>query len=239
MPLLYDELASWFHLLTAPEEYGEEAARYGDAILAAAPGARTLLELGSGGGNVASHLKRRLACTLTDVSPAMLAVSRTINPECEHLAGDMRTLRLRRTFDAVLAHDAVMYLVTETDLRSAVETARVHLRPGGVAVFVPDCVRETFHPLTACGGRDGADGRALRYVEWRFDPDPDDGTFVTDLGYLLREGGETRAIHDRHVQGIFPRATWLAALEGAGLRVERAVPGDGEDEGELFVATAR
>src|SRR5205814_335517 len=81
--LLYDELAPWFHLLTAPEDYVDEAAAYRDAILgAASPRPVTLLELGSGGGNNASHLKRDFTCTLTDLSPAMLAVSRTINPGC-------------------------------------------------------------------------------------------------------------------------------------------------------------
>jgi SAM-dependent methyltransferase len=235
MPLLYEELASWFHLVTAPEEYREEAARYGDAILEAAPGARTLLELGSGGGNVASHLKRRFACTLSDVSAAMLRVSRGINPECEHAEGDMRTLRLGRTFDAVLVHDAVMYLTSEAELRRAIDTACAHLRPGGAALFVPDCVRETFRPRTSWGGHDGGGGRALRYLEWSWDPDPGDTTFVTDFAFLLREGGEIRAVSDRHVEGIFPRVAWLAAFRDAGLRLVSATPGDGEDEGELFV----
>ena len=35
--------------------------------------------------------------TLVDLSEEMLAVSRELNPECEHLQGDMRTLRLGRT----------------------------------------------------------------------------------------------------------------------------------------------
>ena len=76
----------------------------------------------------------------------MLELSRGLNPGCEHLLGDMRTLRLGRTFDAVLIHDAVMYMTSEADLRAALETAFVHLRPGGAAVVAPDCVRETFRP---------------------------------------------------------------------------------------------
>src|SRR3972149_1508073 len=60
----------------------------------------TVLELGSGGGNNASHMKAHFKLTLVDRSPAMLAVSRALNPECEHLEGDMRTLRLGRGFDA-------------------------------------------------------------------------------------------------------------------------------------------
>jgi hypothetical protein len=56
----------------------------------------------------------------------------------------MRTLRLGRVEDAVFAHDAGDYLTSEVDLRQAIETASVHCRPGGVAVFVPDHVWESF-----------------------------------------------------------------------------------------------
>ncbi len=67
---LYAELADWFHLLTHPSDYEEEANHIVRVVDAAFVGeARTLLELGSGGGNNASHLKARFTCTLTDVSP--------------------------------------------------------------------------------------------------------------------------------------------------------------------------
>src|SRR4029077_11088025 len=58
LPLLYTEYADWFHLLTAPADYAEDARLYLD-LLADANGSppRTVLELGSGGGNNASHYK--------------------------------------------------------------------------------------------------------------------------------------------------------------------------------------
>ncbi len=236
-PRLYGELAGWFHLLTAPEEYAEEAATYRDAMLRTAAGpVRTLLELGSGGGNNAFHLKRDLACTLTDLSPEMLELSRGINPECEHVVGDMRTLRLGRTFDAVLVHDAIMYMTEEEDLRCAIESALCHCRPGGTAVFAPDYVRETFRPGTETGGHDG-DGRALRYLEWTWDPDPDDTTYTVDYALLLREGRETHGVYDRHVEGLFSRATWLELIGGAGFRAHStAWPHAPSATGEIFVA---
>lgn len=215
---MYGDLADWFHLLTAPADYADEAATflalYNEEV--AGP-LETLLELGAGGGNTASHLKRSLALTLTDLSEDMLRQSRAINPECEHVAGDMRTLRLGRRFDAVLVHDAVMYLTSVEDLRAAMDTAFVHLRPGGVAVFAPDAVRETWNPATDHGGHDGDDGRALRYLEWTYDPDPSDATIVTDFAILIREAdGTARVVQDRHVEGLFPRATWFTLLREAG-----------------------
>jgi hypothetical protein len=105
-PRLYTDLAGWFHLLTHPGEYAEEAAAHRDGLVGASDTRpRTLLELGSGGGNDAFHLKRDFECTLSDLSPAMLEVSRGIDPECAHVAGDLRTLRPGREFDALFVHD--------------------------------------------------------------------------------------------------------------------------------------
>src|SRR5438874_2977152 len=133
LPKLYGELASWFHLLSSPPDYAEEAefAR-GLLVDASATPPVTVLELGSGGGNNASHLKAHFKMTLVDLSQGMLELSRKLNPECEHIEGDMKTLRLGRTFDAVFIHDAIMYMTSEHDLRLALETASVHCKPGGV-----------------------------------------------------------------------------------------------------------
>ncbi len=57
---LYSEDANWFHLLTHPDDYAIEAADYTRLIKDACPDATTLLELGSGGGNNASHIRVEL-----------------------------------------------------------------------------------------------------------------------------------------------------------------------------------
>ncbi len=217
IPKLYDDLASWWPLLSSPAEYAEEAAFFHELLRgSSAHPPRTLLELGSGGGNTASHLKAHLQITLVDRAPAMLDVSRALNPECEHVAGDMRSLRLGREFDAVLVHDAIMYMTSERDLRQAMQTCQVHCRPGGVAVLAPDWLRETFQPTTSHGGQDGPE-RSLRYLEWAHDPDPSDTTFLLDFACLLREGDLlVRVEWDRHVCGLFGREDWLRLLREVG-----------------------
>lgn len=216
---LYGGLAAWWPLMSAPEDYEEEGAFYADRLIEASDRPpRTLLELGSGGGNNASHMKARFPeVVLTDLSAGMLEVSRRLNPECEHVQGDMRTVRLGRQFDCVFVHDAVCYMATEADLRRAMETAWVHCRPGGVALFAPDHVAETFRPSTDHGGHDGPDGRGLRYLEWSWDPDPADTICVTAYAYLLRDAdGSVRVEHDRFVEGLFPRGVWLSLLRDTG-----------------------
>jgi trans-aconitate methyltransferase len=220
LPKLYGELASWFHLLSSPPDYAEEAEFARKLIVeASSRPPRTLLELGSGGGNNASHLKAHFKMTLTDLSPGMLALSSALNPECEHVRGDMKTLRLDRSFDAVFIHDAIMYMTTEDALQAVVDTAAIHCRLGGVLLVMPDVLKETFVSLTTHGGHDSAtnDGRSIRYIEWTFDPDPSDTTYTVDFAYLLREGAQpVRVIHDTHLFGIFPRQTWLQIFRSAG-----------------------
>jgi len=216
---LYQDLAAWWPLISPPEEYAEEAAFARRLLRRADRPVREVLELGSGGGHCASHLTREFTMTLADLSPGMLAVSRRLNPGCEHVEADMRTVRLGRDFDAVFVHDAVDYMITEDDLRLVVETAFAHCRPGGVAVFVPDNITENFEPGTSYGGIDGADGRGARYLDWSYDPDPGDTWTLTQYAFLLREpGGEVRVVHETHRLGLFGRGTWLRLLREAGFQ---------------------
>jgi len=219
-PLLYGDLTPWYRLLDPVADHAAEAAAYVAALeRGGAPPGGSLLELGAGAGGNAFFMKRYFRGTLTDISPEMLALSRALNPECEHLPGDMRTLRLQRGFDAVMVHDAVAYMTTRADLAAAVATAFAHTRPGGAAVFAPDYVRETFHEKSELhAGDDGS--RSLRCLDWTWDPDPADDTYIAEYAFLLRDGVEMKAVHDRHVEGLFARATWMEILSGAGYRVE-------------------
>jgi SAM-dependent methyltransferase len=238
MARFYDELSAWWPLFSPAAHYDEEAA---DLLKRLAPlpaaGTATMLELGSGGGSLAFHLKSQFRLTLTDLSESMLAQNRALNPEAEFVAGDMRTLRLHREFDYVLVHDAVCYMTSLADLLAAIQTASMHCTPGGTVVFLPDYVKETFEPGTSNGGEDAPDGRGFRYLEWRWDPDPDDDTYVVDYAFLMRErSGAVAVEHDRHVEGLFPRAAWLAAFDAAGLPAASQLDDWGRD---VFVAKKR
>jgi SAM-dependent methyltransferase len=235
---IYSDLARWWPLFSPPSHYVEEAADLLPLIVASgdAP-ARTMLELGSGGGSLAYHFKSRLALTLTDVSPAMLEQNRAVNPECEHITGDMRTLELGRLFDRVLVHDAISYATTPADVRATIATAARHCRPGGGAVFVPDHVRETFVPETHSGGEDGSDGRGLRYLQWMYDADPADDIYEMEFAFILREAdGSVHVESERHRSGCFPRESWLRWMEEAGFDARQHTDMWGRD---VFIGAKR
>jgi len=224
LPRLYREFAQWWPVLSSPDEYSEEAAIYHQAILSACVSEpKTLLELGSGGGNNASHLKKHFKMTLVDLAPNMLEVSRNLNPQCEHIQGDMRTVRLGRQFDVVFIHDAIMYMKSEEDLRQAIATAYYHSKPGGVALFTPDWTKETFQPGASHGGHDSED-RSMRYLEWNYDPDPTDNQYVSHMVYLLRKSkDDVQCIYDRHDLGLFGFDDWMRIIGETGFNA-RSVP---------------
>ena len=84
-------------------------------------------------------------------------------------------------------------------------------------MLVPDDVAESFEQRTDHGGSDAADGRAARYLEWSWDPDPADTWTITNYTFVLREAnGSVETAHETHRLGLFPRDTWLRLLTDAG-----------------------
>lgn len=231
--ILYHELNSWWQLFSPPADYEAEAKNYKKIFLAySSSPPTTVLELGSGGGNNASFLKHDFQMTLVDISLDMLEISRQLNPECEHIQGDMRTLRLDQVFDIIFIHDAIMYITTKEDLLKVMKTAFAHCRPGGIALLTPDYVKETFKPSTDHGGING-NGKGIRYLEWTFDPEPDDTSYIVEFAMLLHESEKTTQIkYDRHILGLFKRDEWLQSLEEVGFESRNITDLDGHD---LFI----
>jgi SAM-dependent methyltransferase len=218
---LYHDLAGLMRLITPPKDYAAEAAHW-RAVLREklGPGRHPLLELGVGGGHNLSHLAGDFAATAVDLSPAMLAQCRQLNPGVELIAGDMRTLRLGRTFAAVLIHDAIGHMLTETDLLAAFRTAAAHLLPGGIFITAADRYSEDFHsPETDT--RTHSDGQqTVTCFEYTHAPDPAGTRLEVLLTCLIRTETGVRIEHDRLELGLFPRATWLRRLDEAGFAVE-------------------
>ena len=162
-----------------------------------APGRRRILDLGTGGGHHLHQLTAEFDATAVDLPEAMLSHSRRLNPGVVHHIGDMRTVRLGDTFDAVLVHDAISYMTTEADLLAVFATARAHLRPGGVLIVAPDDYTETFNPPRVEYQTNRNADTGLTYVEYSTNLDPNDTT------------------------GLFPIAAWQRLLEEADFGVDR------------------
>jgi SAM-dependent methyltransferase len=222
------------------EESAADAAVIEQEFATVAPPVRSVLDLGSGGGHVSRHLHRDRSVTLVDISPDMLAVSRRLNPDCRHVLGDMRTIRLGRLFDAVLVHDAVDYVTSQEDLALLIGTAAAHCRPGGIAAFAPDHTAETFRPGTGAGGGHDGNGRQASFTERTTDPDPADDWILAEYEFTLRDtDGTVTVVPETHRLGSFHRSTWVRLLAAAGFTVTvRSLSAPGRSPRVLFVGHA-
>ncbi|MEM6459277.1 MAG: class I SAM-dependent methyltransferase [Planctomycetota bacterium] len=240
-PRLYHDLAWLWPHLSPPEHYTAEAAML-DRLIAGhlGPTPQRVLELGAGGGHTLAHLDARGGrggrhhAVAVDLSDPMLAHCRRLIPGIETHAADMRDVRLDRTFDAVLIHDAIDYLLTPADVAAALATAHAHLRPGGLAFVAPTYTRETFIDGDVADDGTTTDSEELTYFTYVHDPDPADDTFEMILLYLIRPRPEphtpapsrrgVRVIEDRHTCGLFSHGRWLKMMQQAGLKPEPPVP---------------
>jgi len=137
--MAFRHYARYYNLLYADKDYAAEAGFVHGLLQKYAPGARSILELGCGTGGHAIELAAQgYELHGVDLSAQMLAMAQ------EKLAAapqgrlsfeqaDIRTLRLKRKFDTVVALFHVLsYQTTADDLAATFATARAHLNPGGV-----------------------------------------------------------------------------------------------------------
>ena len=219
---LYADLAHLWPLMSPPEDYADEAVCWARELRKRLGSGRArILDLGTGGGHLLHHIASGFDATAVDLSAAMLAHSRRLNPEVTHRVGDMRTIRLGETFDAVLIHDAIDYMTTEDDLLAAFATARAHLRRGGLLLTAPDDYVETFVPPRVWYETRRANGAELTFVEYSTDTDPDDTQAETVYVFFFEQDGALRVEVDRHATGLFPISTWERLLIKSGFEPER------------------
>jgi len=96
-----------------------------------------LLDLGCGTGKSFLPLLRRgYSVTACDLSPSMLAIARRKAPSAVLHEADLRDLPALGEFDLVTAlDDPLNYMLTESDLESALHGIARNLAPDGVAIF--------------------------------------------------------------------------------------------------------
>ena len=192
--------------------------------------AATLLDIGCGGGKNVLNLKREFQVTGLDLSPAMLAQAKELNPSCTFVEGDMRTCRLDRMFDAILMDDAISHMNCRADFEAAFRTAHAHLNPGGVLIATPDVTIETFQQNKTTTTPATRDGLEVVFVENLYDPDPTDEQYETTILYLIRDHGRLRIETDSCTLGIFSLDTWRQVLRDTGFELHEGRYSPGDDE---------
>ena len=226
---MYSDLAWLWPVVSPPEDYAEEVEQ---AVRLIEEHRRipvhTLLDLGCGGGHNDRWFKQHFRVTGVDLSPAMLDLARQLNPECTYHEGDMRSVRLGVTFDAVVIADSIDYMLNEADLLQAFTTAYTHLHPGGILITYAEEYRERFDQNATTSDTNARGNLEVTLIENTYDPDDRDTTYEYTLIYLVRHTGELQVELDHHILGLFSLSTWEALLREAGFEILQE---DTDDQG--------
>ena len=196
MNRMYEDFAHLWPLISHHSDYEEEAVHWRSALTdELGQGRLRILELGVGGGNNLHHIlypecdgriSADAACNgehmlhdhpahdavVVDPSHKMLANCKLLNPTVTQYIGDMRSVRLNDTFDAMLIHDAVCYLTSEDDINATLATARAHLRQDGVLIMAPDWYTETYPGTKLDAGIRRDVTPEFASIEYDHDPGP-------------------------------------------------------------------
>jgi SAM-dependent methyltransferase len=182
-----------------------------------------LLDLGCGTGSHAVPLSvRGYEVVGVDRAPDMLEVARARgDARIQFELGDVTSVRLGETFDAVLMMFAVLgYQVPNADLAAALETARAHLEPGGLFVFDvwygPAVLAQ--RPSERVKVIDQRDGQVIRVASGELDVRQNACT-VRYRVWSIVDGVVTAEIREEHSMRYFFEPELAALLATAGFEM--------------------
>jgi SAM-dependent methyltransferase len=100
------------------------------------PGAKSVLELGSGTGSVLVGLADSFEVSGIEQSPNMLRLSQLKLPNSALLLGDMATFELKKSFDVIICvFDSINHLSDFSAWQEMFGRVKEHLNPGGIFIF--------------------------------------------------------------------------------------------------------
>jgi SAM-dependent methyltransferase len=226
------DYADAYDLLYADKDYEAECDLLEDVFRGAGRPVRSVLDLGCGTGAHAVRLAARgYEVVGVDLSEGMLDGARKRaesagSVELDLIQGDIRTVRLDRTFDAVICMFAVLgYQTSDADVAGALATVRMHLAPGGPFVF-----DVWYGPAVEATGPSArvkviatVDGEVERQASASLNADAP----LCTVSYRLtrRRPGEPDVVADEtHRMRYFFRDEVERLLDAAGLRVTGIAP---------------
>jgi SAM-dependent methyltransferase len=216
---LYNELAWTWEVLVSEEEYPVETNFVRRMIQKhKRTSGNGILDVGCGAGHHDLFLKGDYQVVGVDGSEKMLELARKRNPELAYHLGDVRTFKLDRQFDVVMAMDMIQYNLTYSDLEKALRSLSDHLKPGGLLLFYLENIRDRFEQNKTRFKKHRKGNVEIVLVENDYDPDPEDTEFECHLVFLIREDGKFRVEVDKHRMGLFELRKILEILNDLNLK---------------------
>lgn len=230
---VFGSYSRYYNLLYQDKDYAGEAAYVNSLIRKHLPGAASILDLGCGTGRHCFRLAEGgYEVTGVDMSQEMLAVASSQisanNPQAplpDFYQGDIRSIRLNRSFDVVISLFHVMSYQTENqDLAATFDTVRAHLKPGGIFIF--DCwygpAVLTDRPVVRVKRLEDAEISLIRIVEPVMHPNGN----IVELNYhvMARENksGEVEEVRETHRMRYLFRPEVEYLVKNSGMSVIEA-----------------
>ena len=142
-----EKYASYYNIIYQNKDYAGEVDYILSLLNKYQPNLESILELGCGTGKHALILSEKgYQIDGVDLSNEMISIANgqlqilphNIVSKVHFKQGDLRTVRMAKKYDAIVSLFHVMsYQTSNEDLSAAFETAKVHLKPGGIFLF--DC----------------------------------------------------------------------------------------------------
>jgi SAM-dependent methyltransferase len=221
---MYSDLAWTWSIISPKEDYIPEASEISKTIESHTRiKIQTLLHLGCGGGHLDYSFKKYYKVTGVDISKGMLSLAKKLNPEIEYIIGDMRTVRLNKTFDAVVIADSIDYMLTEKDLSVVFKNVFKHLKPGGVFYTYAEETKEHFKQNSIHTTFHKQGNIEINLIENYYDPDPTDTIYDAVFIYLIRKNGRLKIEKDFHQLGIFKQKMWTQLLKKVGFKAKQTI----------------
>lgn len=236
MPV-FGSYARYYDLLYQGKDYSGETGFIMSLIDRHMPETKTILDLGCGTGRHAQLLAGNgFRVTGVDQSTEMLSIAgQRAHDNLEFVHGDIRDIRLGRTYDLVIALFHVLcYQTGNTDLSAAFATAKAHLKPGGIFIF--DCwygpAVLTDRPTRRSKILEDETTLITRIAEPVMHPNDN----CVDVHYLInaldKESGRTTELRETHRMRYLFRPEIQLFLEAQGMNVrEFAAWMTGEEAG--------
>ena len=216
--LSYNALAWTESIISSPKKYREESELFCKTIInSSKTKPKTLLHLGCGAGIYDYTFKKHFKVTGIDISKKMLKLARQINPGIKYIEGDMRKIKLKSQFDAVIIPDSIGYMTTIKDLRKAINTAYWHLNTGGILMIVAH-IRDNFkeNNFIYTGSK-----KDIKITIFENNYITNKQNYEATIIYLIRRKNKLKIYTDKHTIGLFNLDTWNKLLKERGFNTKK------------------
>jgi SAM-dependent methyltransferase len=188
-------------------------------------GAKRILELGCGAGNLAGQFKAAgYDYVGIDSAEPILQIARRENPAITFIHGDMREFDVRKKFDAVLIGGrSFTYMTSNADVLGTLHCARRALRPKGVLILDNFDAQAIFRGISRpLRDRVRCDGMTITRLSERTMNLSTGWTWNWDAEYVVDHDGRRRVFRDRSILRAFTQDELKLFLALAGFRAVRS-----------------